>query len=515
MPSSKKTPLVLMILDGWGYREQSEHNAIAFAKTPHMDRLWRAHPHSLLSGSGVDVGLPEGQMGNSEVGHLCLGSGRVVEQSLARINQAIQEDDFNQNAAYLKTLQDTHRQQGALHLMGLLSPGGVHAHEDQINAAIKTAHEQGLTKIYLHAFLDGRDTPPSSATASLKKTEALFKTLKCGQIASIIGRYYAMDRDNRWARIEQAYRLIVAGEAISSHASALDALNAAYEANESDEFVQARSITNASGATIQLQENDSLVFMNFRSDRARQLTATFVDPNFSAWQTTHPQLTHFLTLTHYADDLQAPCMFPPNTIRNGLGEVLAHAGKTQLRISETEKYAHVTFFFNGGIETPFANESRILVPSPQVASYDLKPEMSSVELTQKLVQAIESQSFDVIVCNYPNGDMVGHTGNFKAAVAACEAVDHAVGQVVAALQKVAGQAIITADHGNVECMRKSGSEQAHTAHTSEPVPCIYVGDQAQAQAHGTLADIAPTILSLLKLKIPPEMTGSNLFKIIT
>lgn len=507
-------PLVLLILDGWGYREDPTDNAILQANTPVMDRLWQQYPHSLISGSGMDVGLPDGQMGNSEVGHVNLGSGRVVYQEFTRITKAIKDGDFYQNPVLVNAVRSAAQQGKAVHLMGLLSPGGVHSHEEHLVAMIELAHREGASQIYLHAFLDGRDTPPRSAEASLKLVQDKFTSIGTGQIASVIGRYFAMDRDKRWDRVQQAYELIVDGQAPYQFSDALTALNAAYQRDENDEFVKATAITNAAGDTIKIADGDALIFMNFRADRARQFSRTFTDSEFNGFvRSRQPKLSAFVQLTEYAADIQAPVAYPPTALDNVLGEWLAKHGKTQLRISETEKYAHVTFFFSGGREDVFAGEERILIPSPSVATYDLQPEMNSTLLTDKLVEAIHSQKFDVIICNYPNGDMVGHTGILSAAIKAVEAVDHCIGRVVEALATVGGECIITADHGNAEQMVDHESGQAHTAHTSDPVPLIYVGRQAEAVDGGILSDIAPTMLQLMGMPVPAEMTGKLLFKL--
>lgn len=507
-------PLVLLILDGWGYREDPTDNAIVQANTPVMDRLWRDYPHSLISGSGMDVGLPDGQMGNSEVGHVNLGSGRVVYQDFTRITKAIQDGDFYQNAVLVNAVRSAAQAGKAVHLMGLLSPGGVHSHEDHLIAMIELAAREGAKAIYLHAFLDGRDTPPRSAEASLKKVAAKFTELGLGQIASVIGRYYAMDRDKRWDRVQQAYDLIVDGKADYQFNDAISALNAAYQRDENDEFVKASVILGKDGKPVLLQDGDALIFMNFRADRARQFSRTFTDNNFDGFvRNRKPELAAFVQLTEYAADIKAPVAYPPTSLNNVLGEWLAKHQKTQLRISETEKYAHVTFFFSGGREEVFPGEERILVPSPAVATYDLQPEMNSTLLTDKLVDAIHSGKYDVIICNYPNGDMVGHTGILSAAIKAVEAVDHCIGRVVEALAEVGGECIITADHGNAEQMVDHESGQAHTAHTSDPVPLIYVGRNATAVEGGILSDIAPTMLQLMGMPVPAEMTGKLLFKV--
>ena len=511
--TTAKRPLALLILDGWGYRENTHNNAIFHAKTPVLDRLNAKYPHSLISGSGLDVGLPDGQMGNSEVGHINLGSGRVVYQELTRISKAIVDHEFEQNPALCNAVDSAIKAGGAVHIMGLLSPGGVHSHEEHIEAMCRMAVARGATQVYLHAFLDGRDTPPRSAKSSLSHFDDLFTTLGHSRIASIIGRYFAMDRDNRWDRVSQAYDLITQGKSTFQYDNAVTALEAAYERNENDEFVSSSAITDANGQVATLKDGDALIFMNFRADRARQITRSFIHPDFDGFERAVMPKMHFVTLTEYAGDITAPIAYPSENLVNTLGEVLQKQGRTQLRISETEKYAHVTFFFNGGKEEPFEGEDRILINSPKVATYDLQPEMSSAELTDKLVAAIESTKYDVIICNYPNGDMVGHTGNFDAAVKACEAVDACVGRVVDALAKVGGECIITADHGNAEQMTDETTGQAHTAHTSELVPFVFVGRDATIDAGGKLSDVAPTILTLIGEAIPAEMTGKPLIHI--
>jgi 2,3-bisphosphoglycerate-independent phosphoglycerate mutase len=513
MNQNGKQPTVLIILDGWGYREDTRDNAIASASTPVWDRLWSQAPNTLISASGVDVGLPAGQMGNSEVGHMSLGSGRVVYQNISRIDKAIVDGDFDRNPQYTDAIDRANRADGAVHIFGLLSPGGVHSHEDQIIAAVKLAASRGSKKVFLHAFLDGRDTPPRSASQSLRKLSELLEELDCGRIATIIGRYYAMDRDNRWDRIETAYRLLTQGEANYSATTALDGLQAAYDREENDEFVKATVIKASGDEPALVAEDDAVLFMNFRSDRARQLTRAFVDPEFDEFEraAAHNAM-NFVTTTEYAADITAPVAFPPIALANVLGDHLAQLGKTQLRIAETEKYAHVTFFFSGGQEALFEGEERIMIPSPDVATYDLQPEMSAPELTDQLIAAIRSSKFDLIVCNYANGDMVGHTGNFEAAVKAVEALDVCLGRVEAALLEVDGQALVTADHGNCEQMEDYISGQVHTQHTTELVPLIYVGNRRLQldPEGGILADIAPTLLTLLDLPQPREMTGRNL-----
>jgi 2,3-bisphosphoglycerate-independent phosphoglycerate mutase len=512
-----KKSTVLMILDGWGYREDSSSNAIQHAKTPVLDDLKASYPNMLIDTSGMAVGLPEGQMGNSEVGHVNLGAGRVVYQDFTRITKAINDGEFVDNEVLCHAVDVAVEQEKAVHVFGLLSPGGVHSHEDHIFAMLELAQKRGVRKLYLHAFLDGRDTPPRSAKASLEKAQQKFSQLFPdntsgeGQIASIIGRYYAMDRDQRWERVEAAYNLMVSGQGLHQHANAIDALDAAYQRDENDEFVGATAITSTSGETIKVNDGDALIFMNFRADRARQFSRCFTEENFDGFtRKSKPKMSSFVMLTQYSADINAPTAYAPATLDNVMGEWLAKHKKTQLRISETEKYAHVTFFFSGGKEDTFPGEERILIPSPNVATYDLQPEMNSSLLTDKLVAAIESGKYDFIVCNYPNGDMVGHTGSFSAAVKACEAVDHCIGRVVKALKVHDGECFITADHGNAEQMEDPISGQAHTAHTCEPVPLIYVGRQATPSKSGTLSDISPSLLHLMGIEQPIDMTGSVL-----
>ncbi len=513
MNHTEKTPTVLIVLDGWGYREEKEDNAIANATTPVWDRLWATCPRTLISASGEDVGLPGGQMGNSEVGHMSLGSGRIIYQSITRVDQAIRDGSFDRNPALTHGIDTAIRAGGAVHVLGLLSTGGVHSHEDQIFAAIRLAAARGAQQVYLHAFLDGRDTPPRSAGASLEKADALFAELDCGRIASICGRYFAMDRDNRWDRVAAAYRLLTEGAAEYRASSAAEALAEAYARDESDEFVQPTVVRSAGQGAAVIGDNDTVLFMNFRADRARQLSRAFVEQDFSQFQRhAVPRLSDFVTLTRYADDLDTRYMFGPEQLDNVLGEYLANRNMTQLRIAETEKYAHVTFFFNGGREALFPGEDRVLVDSPAVATYDLKPEMSAPEVTDKLVAAITGGRYDLIVCNYANGDMVGHTGDYAAAVKAVEALDHCLGRIEQALREVGGQALITADHGNCEQMLDYDSGQQHTQHTTDLVPLVYIGPKPLAlqASGGILADIAPTLLGLMALPQPVEMTGRNL-----
>lgn len=509
MPTPK--PLVLMILDGFGHSDRPEYNAIHAANTPVYDRLRATQPHGLISGSGMDVGLPDGQMGNSEVGHMNLGAGRVVYQDFTRVTKAIRDGEFFENPAICAAVDQAVAAGKAVHIMGLLSDGGVHSHQDHIVAMVELAARRGAEKIYLHAFLDGRDTPPRSAQASIELLDATFARLGKGRIASLIGRYFAMDRDNRWDRVEQAYNLIVDGQGQFRADSAVAGLQAAYARDESDEFVKATVI----GEPVRVEAGDAVVFMNFRADRARELTRAFVEQDFAGFARQRvPQLAGYVMLTQYAASIDAPCAFAPEPLTNVLGEYLANNGKTQLRIAETEKYAHVTFFFSGGREEPFPGEERILIPSPNVATYDLQPQMSAPEVTDRIVDAIENQRYDVIIVNYANGDMVGHTGVFEAAVKAVECLDECMGRIVTALEKVGGEALITADHGNVEQMEDEVTGQAHTAHTCEPVPFIYVGKRnVSIREGGVLADVAPTMLKLLGLPQPKEMTGTSIIEL--
>ncbi|MDA5545314.1 2,3-bisphosphoglycerate-independent phosphoglycerate mutase [Yersinia rochesterensis] len=511
--SSTKKPLVLTILDGYGYREEQQDNAILNANTPVMDRLWQQQPHTLIAASGLDVGLPDGQMGNSEVGHVNLGAGRIVYQDLTRLDKEIKEGDFFTNPTLTTAIDNAVKAGKAVHIMGLLSAGGVHSHEDHILAMVELAAKRGATAIYLHAFLDGRDTPPRSAELSLKRFTEKFAELGKGRIASIIGRYYAMDRDNRWDRVQLAYDLLTQAKGEFTADNAVAGLQAAYARNENDEFVKPTVIKAAGEADAAMNDGDALIFMNFRADRARQITRTFVNADFDGFKRDKVvNFGDFIMLTEYAADIKAACAYPPASLSNTFGEWLMKHDKTQLRISETEKYAHVTFFYNGGVEEPFKGEDRILINSPKVATYDLQPEMSSAELTEKLVGAIASGKYDVIICNYPNGDMVGHTGDYDAAVKAVETLDNCIEQVVAAVKAVDGQLLITADHGNAEQMSDPATGQAHTAHTSLPVPLIYVGNkEVKAVCGGKLSDIAPTMLSLMEMEIPQEMTGKPLF----
>jgi 2,3-bisphosphoglycerate-independent phosphoglycerate mutase len=513
--SGPARPLVLLILDGWGYSEKPQFNAIAAANTPVMDGLWKKFPHTLIRTSGAAVGLPADQMGNSEVGHLNLGAGRVVYQEFTRVSHAIKTGSFYSNRTLTKGVDLAIENDKAVHIFGLLSPGGVHSHEEHIHAMVELAVKRGAKKVYLHAFLDGRDTAPRSAAASIGLMEEKFRTLGGGRFVSVIGRYHAMDRDLHWPRIQAAYDLITLGKADYQADNALDALQSAYARDENDEFVKATVIVPEGTAPVTVEDGDVVVFMNYRSDRARQITRPFIEKDFDGFdRESRPELGCFISLTEYKADFDVTIAYPAERLKNVFGDYIAENGLRQLRLAETEKYAHVTFFFNGGEERPFEGEDRVLVKSPMVATYDMQPEMHAPEVTDKLIDAIESDFYDVIICNYANTDMVGHTGKFDAAVKAVEAVDSCVGRVVDALQRCGGEMLVTADHGNAELMLDSDTGQAHTAHTTNLVPLIYFGRPATISEHGALSDIAPSMLSLMNMKIPPEMTGTPLVELL-
>jgi 2,3-bisphosphoglycerate-independent phosphoglycerate mutase len=505
---------VLLILDGFGCRADAPDNAITRANAPNWRRLLATCPHTTIDASELRVGLPEGQMGNSEVGHLNIGAGRVVYQDYTRIDVAIRDGQFARNPVLVDAV-DTARTNGTtLQVLGLLSPGGVHSHERQLAAMAEMAVGAGVPRVAVHAFLDGRDTPPRSASASLDFMQSVCMRHANARVASICGRYYAMDRDQRWERVAPAYALIVDGAARFEAPSPQQALAAAYARGESDEFVQATAIVDARGAATRMCDGDVVVFMNFRADRARQLTRALTDPRFQGFARARvPKLARFVSLTSYGDEFRhVRAAFAPQAVENSFGEYLARLHLHQLRIAETEKYAHVTYFFNGGSEAVYPGEDRILVPSPKVATYDLKPEMSAIEVTDRLVDAIASARYDAIVCNYANGDMVGHTGNFEAAKRAIEALDACIGRVVDAARVTGGEVLITADHGNAEQLHDAETGQAHTAHTLNMVPCVYVGRPATMLDGGALQDIAPTLLALMGLPKPPEMTGHALVR---
>lgn len=513
----KKIPHVLMILDGIGHREDPRDNAVYTARTPVLDELTATCPHGLISGSGMDVGLPDGQFGNSEVGHMNLGAGRILFQDSTRIMNDIATGDFFKNDVLVKAVKDTVANEGAVHILGLLSDGGVHAHIDHIKAMARLAVEQGASQVFVHAFLDGRDTPPKSADSYVADLENYLAQISQeftaeAKIASCIGRFFAMDRDKRWDRVEQAYDLLTQAKAVREVGTASEAVQLAYDNDETDEFVQA-SIIDDNGV---IADNDGVIFVNFRADRAREISQAFVNGDFDGFERkVVPTLSAFVMMTKYSDELEAndktTIAYYPTSLANTLGEYLQNHSKTQLRIAETEKYAHVTFFFSGGREELYDGEKRILVNSPNVKTYDEKPEMSAFEVTEKLKDAILSGEFDVVIINYANGDMVGHTGVFDAAVKAVEAVDTCIGEIVGAVREMNGHLLITADHGNCEQMQDYESGQVHTQHTTEFVPFIYVGDKAvSVRDGGKLCDVAPTILHLMDMDKPAEMTGESL-----
>jgi 2,3-bisphosphoglycerate-independent phosphoglycerate mutase len=508
--SNPAGPLVLMILDGWGHREDAEDNAISQASTPCWDKIQQLGARTTIKTSGEFVGLPAGQMGNSEVGHMNIGAGRIVFQSLSTISNAIEDGSFTSNPALNKAITASRENRSTLHIMGLLSPGGVHSHEDHFLAMVKMAAAQGAYQIRVHAFLDGRDTPPRSAASSVQKMQNCLDDLDNADFGSLCGRYYAMDRDKRWDRVEKAWDMLVMGAGIFHCDDAATALQSAYDRDENDEFVSPTVIGSYPG----ISDDDAVIFVNFRADRAREISQAFIQPDFSGFERQAPKLSSFVCMTQYLEDLPAEIAYPPEKLTGLLGQTLSDNGLSQLRIAETEKYAHVTFFFNGGEEEPFTGEQRLLVPSPDVATYDLQPEMSIEILSAKLDKAIRSGTFDVIICNVANPDMVGHTGSMTAAITAVEAVDRCLGVVLKAIQSVNGELLVTADHGNIEQMKDHQSGQSHTAHTTNPVPLVYFGRQAKAIEGGALRDIAPTMLYLLGLPKPDEMTGRPLLELM-
>jgi 2,3-bisphosphoglycerate-independent phosphoglycerate mutase len=507
-----KKPLLLMILDGWGINPDQECNAIARAKTPNMTRLSAEYPTSEIDGSGMAVGLPHGQLGNSEVGHTNIGAGRVVYQDLTRISKSIEDGDFFENPVLVECMQKAKAGSGRIHFAGLLSDGGVHSHDTHLYALIEMAKRQGLGEIFVHCLLDGRDTPPQSGAAYLAKLEGEMKKIGAGRIATVIGRYYAMDRDNRWDRVEKAYRAMVLGDG-KEYAAAEAAIEASYGAGVTDEFVLPSVIMEAGAPVGKIGDGDAFLFFNFRSDRAREITRTFTDPSFDGFRReVWPQLASYVCLTTYDETFGLPVAFGTQELSNIFPEVIGNAGLTQLRIAETEKYAHVTFFFNGGRETPFPGEDRALIPSPkEVATYDQKPEMSAYLVTEELLKRLDQDKYDVIILNFANADMVGHTGVMEAAIRAAEAVDDCVGKLVDKVRDKGGAVLITADHGNAEMMvdDKGGP---HTAHTCQLAPVVLVDDSRKQVKlrRGVLADLAPTMLDILGIPQPAEMTGKTL-----
>lgn len=507
---SKQTTL-LLILDGFGINDLKDGNAIANANKPNLDRIMAKYPTVAGYASGMAVGLPDGQMGNSEVGHLNMGAGRIVYQELTRITKAIADGDFFGNEALAGAMHNAKDNDKALHLFGLLSDGGVHSHNTHLYGLLEMAKKFGLTKVYVHAFLDGRDTAPASGKDFVAALEDKIKEIGVGEIATISGRYYAMDRDNRWDRVELAYNAIVNAQGETA-TDAVTAMADSYAKEVYDEFVLPTIITKDGQPVGKVEEGDSVIFFNFRPDRAREMTRAFCDDAFTGFERDRVN-THFVTFTQY--DITIPnkeVAFTPQTLTNTFGEFLANAGKSQLRIAETEKYAHVTFFFNGGVEDSYENEDRVLVSSPKVATYDLQPEMSVNEVSDKLDDAIRSGKYDVIICNFANPDMVGHTGNMDAAVSAIEAVDAAVGKVITAIEETNGYAFICADHGNAEQMKDYETNGAFTAHTVNPVPFVLVNykEGVTLKEGGKLADIAPTLIEMMGMEKPAEMDGESL-----
>lgn len=509
-------PLALIIMDGWGISDEQEGNAIYQADLPHFWRYWRDYPHTWLEASGEAVGLPAGQQGNSEVGHLNLGAGRIVYQDFTRISLAVRDGSFFTNPVLVRAMEVARQPGRAVHFMGLVSDGGVHSHLDHLLALIDLAARSGVEHIHVHAFLDGRDVPPASAGPYLAAVEEKLRNLGRGDLASIMGRYYAMDRDKRWERTARAYSALVAGNGHRAP-SAAAGLEAAYARGQTDEFVEPTVITGDSGEPLGLvRPHDAVVFFNFRADRARQLTWAFVDPGFASFDRPGGFLApHFVCMTEYEATIPAPVAFPPEELVNTLGQVLARAGLRQLRLAETEKYAHVTFFFNGGVEEPNPGEDRLLIPSPKVATYDRQPEMSAYQVTEAALERIAAGTYDVIIMNYANPDMVGHTGVLEAAIKAVEAVDACLGRVVEAVLGQGGVVLLTGDHGNAEKMIEAGTGEPHTAHTTNPVPFVLIGELAREvtlRPGGALRDVAPTMLELLGLPQPAEMTGRSLIE---
>ena len=502
-----KKPVALIIMDGYGYNPDSYGNAIAAANTPNLDKYMQG-PNTIIGASGLDVGLPDGQMGNSEVGHTNIGAGRIVYQMLVKISKSIKDGDFFENKALTDAVKNCKENNSALHLMGLLSPGGVHSHTEHLYGLLELAKRNGLEKVYVHAFLDGRDVPPSSAADFMEEAVSQIKEIGVGSVATVAGRFYAMDRDNAWDRVEKAYNAMVCGEGVKADCP-VQAIRDSYANDVTDEFMLP-TVTDANGM---IKANDSVVFFNFRPDRARQITRSFVDPEFSGFERKNGYFpVNFVCMAQY--DAAMPNVsvaFPPEQLTMTLGEYLSKIGKTQLRIAETQKYAHVTFFFNGGEEKQFEGEDRILIQSPDVATFDLKPDLSAFEVTDAVVEAIEADKYDVIILNYANCDMVGHTGIFDAAKTAVEAVDTCVGRTVEAILAKGGTALLTADHGNADKMFEADGSP-FTAHTTNPVPFVVVGKECELRDGGVLADIAPTMLQILGVEQPAEMTGKSLIK---
>ena len=508
----KKNLTMLAIIDGWGINEKEEGNAVKLANTPNLDSIFSQYPTTKIKTSGLDVGLPEGQMGNSEVGHTNIGAGRIVYQELTRITKSIQDGDFFEKKEFLDAISYCKKHNSDLHLYGLLSNGGVHSHNTHLYALLELCKKQDFDKVYVHCFLDGRDTPPASGENFISELEEKIKEIGVGKIATIMGRYYAMDRDKRWDRVELAYNALAKGEGLTAN-SAIDAIESAYQREEFDEFVKPTVIMENDKPVATIKQNDSIIFFNFRPDRAREITRVFVDKSFDGFERKF-QYVNYVCMTQYDETMPGvEIAFKPTVIQNTFGEYISKKGYTQLRIAETEKYAHVTFFFNGGNEVKYEGEDRILVASPKVATYDLQPEMSAYEVTDKVVDVIRRNETDVIILNFANCDMVGHTGVLEAAEKAVETVDECIGKIVTEVQKVDGTIIITADHGNAEQMIDYTTGDPHTAHTTTPVPLIIAGCKENIKLReGRLADIAPTMLDLMGLEKPEEMTGESLIE---
>ena len=505
--------VMLMILDGYGISEAEEGNSVKSANTPNINEIMKLNPSTIIHTSGLDVGLPEGQMGNSEVGHTNLGAGRIVYQDLAKITKSIEDGDFFSIPEFVEAIENCKRNNTKLHIMGLLSDGGVHSHIRHLIGLLELAKRKDFEDVYVHCFLDGRDTSPASAEGYISMLEEKMKEKGVGKIATITGRFYAMDRDKRWERVEKAYRALVHGEG-EKFSSATVAIEDSYQKEVFDEFVKPTIICNSNNEPVaKIGENDSIIFFNFRPDRAREITRTIVDPDFDGFKREKFFNTYFVCFTNYDETMpNVNIAFRKEELKNTLGEIIGNLGMKQLRIAETEKYAHVTFFFNGGEEKQYPGEDRILVPSPKVETYDLKPEMSALEVTDKVVEAIESEKYNCIILNYANPDMVGHTGNIEASIKALETLDGCVKRVIDAVEKVNGIALITADHGNAEQMINLKTGEPHTAHTTNPVPLVMVGNSNVKLKEGRLADIAPTILDLLNVEKPVEMTGESLLE---
>lgn len=511
-----KQMTALIIMDGFGLSDIKEANAVEAAEKPNLDELWGTYPHVSIHASGLDVGLPEGQMGNSEVGHLNIGAGRIVYQEFTRISKAIKDGDFFENKAFLDAIDHVKKNNTKLHLMGLVSEGGVHSHIEHLYALVELAKKQGLPQVYIHAFMDGRDVPPASGKSTLEILDSKLRELKFGKVATVSGRYYAMDRDKRWDRVQKAYNALVLGEGERAN-SAVEAMEQSYNANETDEFVKPTVIMENGKPVATVDKEDAIIFFNFRPDRAREITRSFIEPEFKDFERKKGYFpVHYVSMTQYDETFENLAVaYEPEVLTNTFGQYISEKGKTQLRIAETEKYAHVTFFFNGGVEAPNLGEDRALIPSPKVPTYDQQPSMSAPEVAQEAVKRIESGKYDVMILNFANCDMVGHTGIMQAAVEAVETVDNCLGKVVAAIRKQGGTVLITADHGNAEQMIDYATGEPFTAHTTNVVPFILVNDQmkdAVLREDGRLADIAPTMLQLMNLEKPKEMTGESLIK---